>query len=515
MLNLQVETLTAANSTYSRIVKLTTKTTISLAILFGSMSMLTTACNEKDNTRAFNNVTNLAVTSFSLKNVKLEEGLDSAYFSIDLDKKLIFNADSLPKGTPVDKLVATVKFSSTVSEAIFEMSGGTTREGSVNYIENPTDSIDFTGNVVLRVKGNSDDEPISYRIKINVHQVDPDTLFWSELSTTELPSRLGSPLKQKTVESDSKIITLLQESDGSYTIATTTPAEIGHWTRTVATFGFTPAVESLAASDSKLYILDDKGELYSSDSNATGWADTGVVWKSMIGAYEGTVLGIGADGLFDQYPVVSIARNNIPANFPVKGASNLVTLSNKWTSSPVALMAGGITDSGALSNKTWAFDGTNWIELSRGGIPAIEGASLIPYYHFRPSAAGNSMVEYAVWMLTGGRLADGTLNRTTWISYDNGVNWTAGNESIQLPEEMPALSGCDNLVISSQFSANLADAWLKIVSRPYRANVEVSGYEVEWDCPYIYLFGGYDADGLLSSKIWRGVLARLTFTPII
>ena len=42
----------------------------------------------------------------------------------------------------------------------------------------------------------------------------------------------------------------------------------------------------------------------------------------------------------------------------------------------------------------------------------------------------------------------------------------------------------------------------------------VDGSDVDWDCPYIYMFGGHPADGNLQDEILRAVLARLTFSPL-
>ena len=168
-----------------------------------------------------------------------------------------------------------------------------------------------------------------------------------------------------------------------------------------------------------------------------------------------------------------------------------------------------------LSNATWAFDGSEWIKLSDGGIPALEGSSIIPYYNFRPSAQGNSMIEYPVWMLIGGRMADGSFNRTVYISYDNGVNWTRGTSSLQLPPEIPALVYCDNVVAEIEKSYDLSAGWQSLRRGPQRIRYEVDGSVITWGCPYIFLFGGYQPDGTLSTNVWRGVLNRLTFAPII
>lgn len=42
-----------------------------------------------------------------------------------------------------------------------------------------------------------------------------------------------------------------------------------------------------------------------------------------------------------------------------------------------------------------------------------------------------------------------------------------------------------------------------------------NGYEVDWMCPYIYLYGGRDSEGKLYDSVWRGVIRRLTFMPLL
>ena len=125
------------------------------------------------------------------------------------------------------------------------------------------------------------------------------------------------------------------------------------------------------------------------------------------------------------------------------------------------------------------------------------------------------MIEYSVWMLLGGRNEDGSFNRTVYISYNNGVNWTTGTSSLQLPKEIPAMVNIDNIVSEHTMSANVSDIWKKTSYAPQRIKVETDGDIIRWECPYIYLFGGYAPDGNLYDTVWQGVLTRLTFTPII
>lgn len=490
---------------------------IALAGLIAGAATLS-SCNEEKDSDLYLSPINLAVTAFKLKSNLGNQELDSVYFSIDLNKGLIFNADSLRKGTDISKVVANITFQGTVSEAKIVMEGGTTRTGEIDYKENPTDSIDFTGNVTLHVKADDNKIGTSYRIKVNVHQMETDSLYWSEAAEHTLPSRLSNPKRQKTVTMGNKVVTMIEESDNTYTIATTESPAGDNWTKTEVSLPFAPQIDTMTATTSAIYMLSDRGELYETQDQGTSWHVSATAWLTLIGTYGETVVGVSEQAgvrKFSQYPKLNLAEEQIPDDFPISGVSNFVTLTNKWTLSPVAFFVGGSTASGALTAATWAFDGTNWIKLSDGGVPELEGASVIPYYNFRPSAQSNAMLKYSVWMLVGGRMANGEFNRTVYISYDNGVNWAKGAASLQLPETIPAMTDCDNVVSATDMSANLSDAWKVRHRLSTRADYELDGDVIRWGCPYIYLFGGYAPDGSLHNTIWRGVLSRLTFTPII
>lgn len=83
---------------------------IILALLLGVFQ----ACNSDDDNEEYTAETyvsagNTAITAFSLaKNDSVLPYLDSVYFSIDLTTAQIFNADSLPCGTDVSRLIVNI-----------------------------------------------------------------------------------------------------------------------------------------------------------------------------------------------------------------------------------------------------------------------------------------------------------------------------------------------------------------------------------------------------------------------
>lgn len=486
-------------------------------LLAGAATIAAVSCNEKtEEPEIYLSPSNVAVTAFSLnEDDKVMTDLDSVFFSIDLENGVIFNADSLPVGTKINKLVTTIKYSSYVTKAVIKMEGGETRTGEVDYTTSPSDSIDFTGKVTLTLFTDNDALSREYRIKVNVHKEKADSLVWGDKAVSPLPSRLENPRNQKSLDFNGRAISLIEENDGTYTFAGTDNLYDGTWQKRSATFPFTPDVRSLCATTSKLLILDTDGKLYESN-DGTAWTFTGHTWTAMLGAYLDTAIGIksGDNGAeYAQYPQKDLNVTAIAPDFPISGYSNFVILANKWTSSPVGFFVGGTCADGSLSDATWAFDGYNWIKLADGGIPAVKGASIIPYYGYRFTSSTWTQTEYPVWMIIGGSKTDGTLNRTVYISYDNGVNWGPGSGQLQLPKEIPTMTGCDNVVMTVRKKALLSDAWKKAARRSH--NVEVNGDAILWDCPYISLIGGFDPQNKLYNTIWRGVLARLTFTPVI
>lgn len=484
-----------------------------------------TSCNkeEEENLKTVNmNVPAVAVTNFYLRpDNKVINHLDSVFFSIDLENGVIFNADSLPKGTNVEKLVPVMTFSSTIETATIEMTGGRLRTGTTDYKKNPTDSIDFSGRVTLTLTS-SDDLSRTYEIKVNVHNADPDSLAWGNMAYAQLPSRLDSPRRQRTLSDGNTVYCLTEESDGSHTLATSTDLFSFSWDKRQISMPAGARLETMVTAAGKFYLLDADGRLMTATPGEMTWSFTGETWISMTGVYDGHVLGLVLrDGSVSHthYPAGGgIADPQANPTFPVKGHTPMEPIENSWTTEPTGFLYGGISASGEMSASTWAFDGESWIEIANGGVPPLSGATLCPYYNYRKTSTSWIQTEYRAWLLFGGRLADGSLNRTLYISYDNGVTWRRGPESMQFPDFIPPCEGTDCIIGSIRMESDLADAWTRAAmpkSAMRRLAYDIDGYHISWACPYVFLFGGVKADGALNDRVWRGVLERLRFTPLI
>ena len=140
--------------------------------------------------------------------------------------------------------------------------------------------------------------------------------------------------------------------------------------------------------------------------------------------------------------------------------------------------------------------------------------------------------ENDVLLAFGGTLTDGECNGNVYLSRDMGITWKKGDSYLQLPKYMPATSGADILVFYTTayngfFSqgnsarsggrrwiempvAQLPSIYLPGAAPLSRAIAPVT----TWDCPFLYMFGGTDADGALQNVVWRGVVNHFTFQPL-
>lgn len=481
------------------------------------MALIFTSCNAKDEDTPTddNYVTaqSVAITAFSLSpDMRVMANLDSVYFSIDLEHGVVFNADSLPKGTNVTKLMPKITYPSTVTAAVIEMKGGTHREdGTVNYYVNKNDTIDFTGEVTLTLSA-GEELSKTYTLKVNVHQEDPDTLFWEDTAVIPFPSRLENPRNQKTIAYKGGSFSLIEESDGTYTASVASDLFSGTWQKTAVALSFTPDIQSLCKGyDDTLYILSDDGRLMSSPDGIS-WTVQDSGWSQIIGSYGEALLGAKTNGSqrnMVSFPAGAVAEMELPSNFPLKGYSTPVEYSTRWTADPTIVIFGGdTTDRGA--GASWAFDGHNWANIADQPLPALEGVSVIPYYAYLNNASNGLLKEFNALLAFGGRLPDGNVNNTVYISYNQGINWQRAQQYMQLPADVAAGYRVDALAVAMELQANLSDRW----NARRRVNYVIDGDFIKWECPYIFLFGGEQTSGLINPEVRSGVLRRLTFAPL-
>ena len=495
---------------------------LSIFIILATTALGFVACNEDDDENLSSS--NVMVTAFSLnENDKVLNNLDSVFFTIDLINAKIYNADSLPYGTNVSKLVATISTSgSSVAELHIPRPGQS--DTIVDYLKKSTDSIDFSnGPVKLHLVAHDKTTSRDYSIHVNVHKIKPDSLFWNKLSVNKLPSNFASPTVQKTVQYKSQAVCLVKDNEQYSLAKTSNPANYTRWEISEVTFQFTPNVNSLAATSDALYILDNEGHLYTS-ADGTEWTACDTQWHHIYGGYGSSLLGVKySDGKYYHTTYPESITSLIDDDCPISGTSTLVYYDNKWSSSQQAFLIGGRTIDGTPTGDMWGYDGKEWGKVSQKGIYPREGMTFFSYQTFKTNSSNWEVTEYPTLIAFGGFDAEGYPGRNVFVSIDMGIHWKLADDLLQLPEYIPSMGGAQALIFNRTLeSRSIETGWVDYPSKALPrwwqidepALSRASQMPNSWECPYIYLFGGYDENNNLYNTIWRGVLNRLTFKPI-
>lgn len=487
---------------------------LAVAVMLTSLLSLSSCKKDKDDDDTFTYSSSRQTTLVRTFNLQTDSevlaSLDSVYFTIDYDRGLIYNADSLPVGTDITGLKVTMQFMNTVSSAVFSISGATHQaDTTIEYTSSMTQSLDFTGRTQLKVTSADMSQEKVYEVKVLVHKVNPDSLAWPQSQRRDLPGMDNAATAYKVVKTDDGYCALSTDGTTVDLLTASHPGQ-GTWSRTRLSLPFEPQVASLTSTGLALYMLATDGELYTS-VDGMSWTSCGVQWHSVLGAYDDRVLGIiaGSDGYYhDEYPRGgTFASTRVEDGFPVHGASDMIIADNSWAMSPQAMIAGGIDAAGKTLNTVWGYDGTTWgrISSSTGNtLPALSGATLFAYYTYRSASGVRRYARQSTWYLMGGRLANGSLNRNIYLSSNQGIKWTAGDSTMCQASYMPAFYGAQAIVDTETCTAAAGSL------APRRAAALVTS----WECPYIYLFGGYDAQGRLLPNVWRGVYIRLSNYPL-
>ena len=501
-----------------------------LYLLAGLIALCaSTSCNDDSDVISVDgDYNNCAISSFSLsKNDKILNALDSVYFSINMITAEVYNADSLPKGTDISRFVVNVTAPAASSVTITYKSRYTSNDTTTNLTENPGDSINFAGGPAkLTVTSYNGLDKRDYTIRVNVHEMVSDTLYWAQMQKVDFPK---SATAQKTVMYGGKTVTLLAGTDGNSYKCTTDDPSAADWTVTAVTLPAGADINTFAATDDALYISCSDGSLYSSADGDT-WTSAGVKMHCIYGGYGSTLLGARHDSdgwKHVTYPASTEAA--VVADCPVSGTSQLVSYQSKWSSTPMVLMIGGKDSSDRYTGESWAYDGKKWARISSQGIDSLACVTLVPYSTPRLSSDSWVVTEQSALLAMGGvGTKDGALvaSNTVYISYDFGITWKKADSYLQFPSTepnaYPQFYNAQAFVIDYTLtSRNISGTWtdltvnrLPLWANPIAERSRVSKPVTSWECPYIFLFGGCKADGTLIPSVTRGVINRFTFQPL-
>ena len=359
---------------------------LSFIASFFMVSFVITSCLDDDNNIEYS--PDATIHAFALDTA----GLGSYKFTIDQLSREIYNEDSLPvhADTIIDKILIKTL---TTASGVVTMKDKNGNDSVINI----NDSIDLRKPLTIKVwstealAGISPNQTKEYKIKVNVHNYDPDSLRWKYMD--KINNQIQITGEQKSIIFGSEVFTYSIDKDDN---------ELYRHKNSLTNFGNGAPQATVGLPEDKLptsiiafQFNRSKTMLY-----ATSNGD-GKVYESADGENwnESTIFGKGVELLLATLTNNDVSRicyikkgadeqryfyyqtndkqietletydeGKVPANFPTKNIS--YTVYESATNIKSVLLVGD-TETATLADDNelettivWAYDGSKWVEFS-------------------------------------------------------------------------------------------------------------------------------------------------------
>ena len=448
------------------------------ACVAGLTALVLSSCLKEENQRTTPEwqKKNCQIASFSLKNDSIK-GLSQVVFTIDQLKGEIYNTDSMPYGTKIDrKVLIQIAYDGAVGPSSVEFQQEATGKRTS---WRSTDSVDFSRPVRIYITSYDRTQAKTYIARLNIHQQDPDSMAWLH----SYPLLGHGSITDESLLADAGTYLLLARTADALRIYRTSDAQDWRWT--LLTPSGLPAGKTLDAARATLfrhtyYIYSTDGALYRSADGAAWTTVAGApTIVSLLGAVDTvahTTRTVALAAIIRQGDALHFASMDaagkwttgeaVPATFPTEGfgSTNYEAAHRRHL-----LLVGGRRRDGSLTNQAWeTTDGHTWVCLNENiasGLPALEGAAV-------------AMYDGKIYLM-GGINASGAASRTLYLSTDRGATWTAAAHKLLPPDEFAA--------------------------RGYASAVTTPD-------GYLILIGGRTSrTGFMMDELWRGRINRLGY----
>lgn len=414
-----------------------------IAVLFAATSIMTSCLDNDVDQITYTSET--SITGFSLGTLHIDRvgkdknGLDSPYvdtldcsnypFTIDQINRTITNKDSLPVGTHIDKVITSITYDA-------GMLGYTPKGSDHDTIWTSTDSIDFTEPVEFKVYAYSGVEGKPYKVTINVHQQEPDTISWKKFDNN--PFSAGNLSEQKAVYANGKVYVFGKNGNGTHieysdvsndnptswvAVTKNVPADIDTYSATVCAGN----IYFLAETNKQLYKLDANSNEITSVGTET--------FEMLIGANEikselYAVKG-GKSGIYKENTWTEDADpfTLFPTGKPFFSNTTTASYNSNITSTVALCYNQGTTanDTTALVFNRMSSD-NKWEERMQNlPLPNLKNVTMI-YYDGKLYAFGGESVKPEVKPFS-----------QFYCSTDNGLCWRPVTECMAFPAEFSEL----------------------------------------------------------------------------
>lgn len=369
-------------------------------------------------------------------------------FSIDRENYFITNADSLPYGTPIHRLypVFTPTFYSVrVND-------------EAPFYQSDTSYFNFTEPLRFTVTASDRKTSATYTVKVNVHQVDPDSFIWVNIADQIIDAK---PKTQSVCYLNGKFFHFANVDNSLIVSASDNGSDWNRLSLSGLDSGAAYDIKNVAYSDDMVFLFADN-TLYSS-SDGEKWtvvSASGLTVSRLLFCLDGKLYAVADNAIARLDDGQWVKTAELPKPFPVKGEA--ITVAESYSGKARAFVIGGVDEKGDMLSTVWSTEtGDYWINLTEGNssLSPITNAATVQY---------NSMLY-----LVGGEDNAGNLVEGVSTSTDFGMNWVANDST--------------KLLLPQAYGARKNAA---VISTPEG---------------FIYLIGGETADGEVKTDVIRGL----------
>ena len=377
---------------------------------------------------------NCQIKSFTLSSDSVTE-LSSVKFTIDQLTGRIFNMDSLPCGTKIEKVYCTLTTASSYDVNSVEVSPYAYPD-STYYLQSLSDSIDFSAPVKFVMHAYDGITTKTYIAQVNIHQIEPDTMIWAEAANPMLPVAIR---EQKTMQMEQEggisYLMYVQPAMGEgYQLYQAAESDPTQWEQ-LSLSGLPMegvCLPQMTYYNKVLYVATESGALYRSADGQTWSVVEGapairiLLGEIPAGLRQSAVLtavveqeGVLVYGAMDEESHWSIG-DVVPECFP---ASGFTALSYESMHYQYLMVVAGRSIENQLLNATWT---------SQNGLTWMQAVSSNKNFSQREGAVATEYDDQLY--LIGGLDADQQGLKDIYRSIDHGLTWSLVDSMLVFPE---------------------------------------------------------------------------------
>lgn len=413
-----------------------------LFLLLAAFSLA--SCGDDDETVDDTNKDDPRIRAVKIVNISQE-------FVVNDVENVIFNYDSLSKGTKVDAL--NVYFYGYISSPSIYYKTDVASEWK-SFVNG--DKIDMSSSLFILSISNDGKHRKEYKFDLRIHKYDVDAFTWKKFSTIKLSSEVVS---QKSLTMNNAFYWFCKTASGNnYQYTSSDKGKT--WTRKSLSVS-DPVWETLSLYNDSLWVQLADGSLVSSALSTLDFQPvaTSVSIDRLLFEVNGSLWAISGRSIYALSPTSSDfeLKNELPDEFSTE---SIVTFTAASGFTQLGYIYAVKDDAGSI----WSLDYKGALCLLKdadGSLPALTN----PMVYIYDRTLG----------IVGGRLSDGSISTKCYSSQSSGKNWT-----------LDAHKDLSNNVGGIEYAGVFA----------------FSGYGE------LIVVGGNTADGP-SNVVWKGVLNQL------